>query len=163
VSVLRRFGLLLAVVLAAGVVTLAATTQAEAATGCQTRYVTAPDDPGNIYRQITMQVCKADGRVGDFTYDERVQVWIGSYATRATGCSVSLWSTLYRNGFGWNGPSTVQRCDNALRQRDTYKIYFNSDHWHTTAGAMEVHACITLFYGATKGAPICQTSHVVGV
>ena len=101
---MRGVPILLAVVALAGVLAVA-TPPAQAATACSTA-----ESIGSRSSRVTFTVCKGDSVIGDGYYKELSTIWIGPTSTRATGCSLSQWSTLYRDGRGWNGPATIHDC-----------------------------------------------------
>jgi hypothetical protein len=157
---LRRLAILLVAVVAAGALTVTATPPAAASSDCSARTV-APPGSQPASRKIVLNVCKGDTLIGDYWYWENATLWIGSQSTRATGCTLSLWTTLFRVGSAWNGPASFHDCRRTLRANATHSYSGNGSG--TTATAMIVHSCLTLWYGSQKGSPICWESRLADV
>jgi hypothetical protein len=153
---LRRLAVLLAAIVAAGVLTVTAAPPAAATSLCRERVV-APPGPHPTEREIVLVVCKGDDVNGDFYYFEQVDLYIGPASTRATGCTLSMWTTLSAPGAVWNGPATFHDCRRTLRASD-FHIYFGRGSY-TTATNMTVHSCLTLWFGGRKGSVICGQSY----
>jgi hypothetical protein len=154
---LRRLAVLLVAIVAAGVLTVTASPPAAAESDCSSR----PPGEQPSWRSIYFYVCKGDDVVGDYRYHEYARLWIGDQATRATGCTLSLWASLYRNGFAWNGPGTFHDCRRTLRKNVSHEYLGRGSG--TTATAMIVRSCLTLWYGGQKGQPICWQSRLADV
>jgi hypothetical protein len=152
---LRRLAILLAAVAVAGGLAVAAPAPAEAASDCSTRTI------GGGSSRISLTVCKGDSVVGDNAYRELSILYVGPTSTRATRCSLSQWTRLYRYGSAWNGPATIHDCTIALRKGANYNYLGNGSR--TTATAMIAHSCVTFFYGSVKGSPYCWESHLADV
>jgi hypothetical protein len=152
---LRRLAILLVAVVAAGVLTVTAAPPAAATSDCSS--LTLPRGPHPPSREIGLIVCKGDVLEGDGSYFEQAYLYIGSTSTRATGCTLSFWTTLYAGGgVSWNGPSTFHDCRRTLRANATHTYYGRGSG--TTARSMIVHSCLTLWYGGQRGQPICWES-----
>jgi hypothetical protein len=159
---LRRLAILLVAAVAAGTLTIAAAPPAAAISDCSSR--TLPPGPHPPSREIGLIVCKGDVLIGDHSYFEYASLYIGSASTRATGCTLSFWTTLYAgggSGQSWNGPSTFHDCRRTLRANASHGYYGRGSG--TTARAMIVHSCLTLWYGGQRGQPICWESGLADV
>jgi hypothetical protein len=154
---LRRLAILLIAVVAAGVLTVTASPPAAAESDCSAR----PAGSLPSWRSIYLTVCKGDDVVGDYAYYEYARLWIGDQSTRATGCTLSLWTTLYGGGRSWNGPGTFGDCRRTLRANAGHE--YTGRGSGTTATSMIVHSCLTLWYGGQKGSPICWESRLADV
>ena len=152
---MRGVPILLAVVALAGGLAVA-TPPAQAATACSTA-----ESIGSGSSRVTFTVCKGDSVIGDGYYKELSTIWIGPTSTRATGCSLSQWSTLYRDGRGWNGPATIHDCRVALRKGATFNFFGRGSR--TTASRMIARSCVTFFYGSVKGSPYCWQSLITSI
>jgi hypothetical protein len=157
---LRRLAILLVAVVAAGVLTVGAAPPAAALYGCSTRTI-APPGPHPASREIRLTVCKGDTLLNDHWYWEQAQLWIGSQSTRATGCSISLWTRLYGGGQGWNGPSFVYDCRRTLRANALHT--YSGTGSGTIASGMIAHSCLTLWFGGQRGQPFCWESRLEGI
>lgn len=157
---MRRLAILLVAVVAAGALTVTAAPPAAALYGCSTRTI-PPTGSHPASREIRLTVCKGDTLLGDHWYWEHAQLWIGSQSTRATGCSISLWTTLYGGGTGWNGPSYVYDCRRTLRANALHT--YSGRGSGTVASGMIAHSCLTLWYGGQRGQPFCWESRLEGI
>jgi hypothetical protein len=153
----RRLAILLVAVVAAGALTVTASPPAAALSDCSTRTVGSPPS----WRQIFLTVCKGDVIIGDHSYFEKAKLWIGDQSTRATGCTISLWSTLFSGERAWNGPGIIHDCRRTLRANVTHD--YGGRGSGTIASAMIAHSCLTLWYNGRKGAPICWDSRLAYV
>lgn len=152
---MRRLAIVLVAAVAAGALMVTAAPPAAATSLCTERLV-APPGPHPPSREIVLVVCKGDDVEGDFYYFEQVDVYIGTQSTRATGCTLSMWSSLSAPGAVWNGPSTFHDCRSTLRAGH-FHIYFGRGSY-TTATNLVVHSCLTLWFGGRKGPVICGQS-----
>lgn len=157
---MRRLAILLIVVVAAGALTVITSAPAAAVTDCSTGTI-APPGPHPASRRISLTVCKGDVLVGDHSYFELARLWIGSQSTRATGCTLSLWTTLYGGGRSWNGPSAFHDCRRTLRANATHE--YGGRGSGTTATAMIAHSCLTLWFNGQRGSPFCWESQLADI
>jgi 5-keto 4-deoxyuronate isomerase len=121
---LRRLATLLVAVVAVGALAVTAAPPAAASSHCSARTV-APPGSQPASRKIILNVCKGDTLIGDHWYWENATLWIGSQSTRATGCTLSLWTTQFSAGNAWNGPATFHDRRRTLRANATHSYSGN--------------------------------------
>ncbi|MEV0585482.1 hypothetical protein [Nonomuraea sp. NPDC050310] len=104
---------------------------------------------------------------GDVGYlSGRGTVRIGRYATRATGCKLTVWFVVSdRKGMspGWSTQRSTHSCDYALLHRGV--VASKSASVRSSAGWGQLNACVDLYYNGSSrsGAQLCARTDAMSL